>query len=129
MKSMSKWSALVLALVIPAIVAQTPTFKRTIVQRADISVPGREAVVVHIEFEPGAHAGRHSHPGEEIGYVIEGEGELTIDGQPARAVKAGDGFIIPTGALHDMRNTGAGVLKLSGVYIVEKGKPMATMAP
>ena len=112
-----------------ALFGQNPGIQRTIVQRADVSVPGREAVIARVEVAPGAHAGRHTHPGEEISYVTEGEGEILVEGQPARKVKAGDGFVIPAGAKHDARNTGAGPLKLVAVYVVEKGKPLATPAP
>jgi quercetin dioxygenase-like cupin family protein len=108
---------------------QNPGIQRTVVHRADVSVPGREAVIARVEIAPGASAGRHTHPGDEISYVLEGEGEILIEGQPARKVRAGDGFVIPAGAKHDAHNTGAGALKLVGVYVVEKGKPLATPAP
>src|ERR1700712_5585617 len=96
--------------------AQNPGIQRTIVQRKDISVPGREAVVARVEIAPGAFAGRHSHAGEEISYIMEGEGEVLIDGQPALKVKSGDAFIIPANAIHDAHNTGPAPLKLVGVY-------------
>lgn len=108
---------------------QNPGFKRTIVERADVSVPNREAIVTHVEINPGVSVGRHTHPGEEISYVIEGQGELLIEGQPVRKLKAGDGFIVPAGAKHDARNTGTTELKLAAIYLVEKGKPIATPAP
>ena len=50
-------------------------------RRADVSMPGREAVVARVEVAPGPKAGRHTHPGDEISYVMEGEGELRIDGE------------------------------------------------
>jgi quercetin dioxygenase-like cupin family protein len=111
------------------LLAQNPGVQRTIVQRKDISVPGREAVITHIEIAPGASSGRHTHPGEEISYVMEGEGEVLIQGQPALRIKAGDGFVVPNGAIHDARNTGTQPLKLAAVYLVEKGKPLATPVP
>ena len=130
MKKISRWIVLGLAVAAVALMAQTaPTFKRTVVEKADVSVPGREAVVARIEFEPGASAGRHTHPGDEISYIIQGEGEILMEGQPPRKVKAGDGFVVPAGVKHDARNTGSGPLILSGVYVVEKGKPLATPAP
>ena len=131
MKLSTKSASLALAftwMLAGALLAQNPGVQRTVVTRADISVPGKEAVIVRIEFPVGASAGRHTHFGEEISYVIEGEGELLIDGQPPRKLKTGDGFIVPAGAIHDARNTGAGVLKLSGVFVVEKGKPLSTPA-
>lgn len=106
--------------------AQTQGIKRTIVTKADISVEGREAVVAKVELEPGVMAGRHSHPGDEISYILEGEGELLIDGEAPRKVKAGEAFVIPAGKVHDARNSGAGTMRLIGTYIVEKGKPLAT---
>jgi quercetin dioxygenase-like cupin family protein len=111
-----------------ALYSQNPGLQRTVVHKADVSVPGREAVVARVEVAPGAAAGRHTHPGDEISYVMEGEGEILIEGQPARKVKAGDGFVIPMGSIHDAHNIGSGPFKLVGVYVVEKGKPLATPA-
>jgi quercetin dioxygenase-like cupin family protein len=113
---------------VASILAQAPGIKRTVVYKADVSVPGREAIVAQVELAPGVAAGRHTHFGDEISYVIEGEAEISIEGQPARKVKAGDGFVIPAGAIHDARNTGTSTLKLAGVYVVDKGKPLATPA-
>jgi len=129
MKSVSKWSAAAVALVAGALFAQNPGIQRTILQRKDISVPGREAVVARVEIAPNAYAGRHTHPGEEISYILEGQGEILIEGQPALPVKPGDSFIIPAGAKHDAHNTGAQPLRLVGVYVVDKSQPLATPAP
>ena len=109
--------------------SQNPAIQRTIVQRQDVSVPGREAVIARVEIASQGRAGRHTHPGEEISYVLDGEAEILVEGQPPRKVKAGDGFVIPAGAKHDAHNIGAGPFKLVGVYVVEKGKPLATPAP
>jgi quercetin dioxygenase-like cupin family protein len=108
---------------------QSSGIQRTMVHKADVSVPGREAVIARVELAPQARAGRHIHPGDEISYILEGEGEILMEGQPARKVKAGDGFVIPAGTRHDAHNTGSAPLKLVGVYVVEKGKPLATPAP
>jgi len=107
--------------------AQAPGIKRTVVTRADVSVEGREAVVAKVELEAGAVAGRHSHPGDEISYILEGEGELLIDGEPPRRVKAGEAFVIPAGKVHVAKNTGLGIMRLVGTFVVEKGKPLATL--
>lgn len=103
--------------------------KREMLSRTDLSAPGREAVVARVEVAPGGKAGRHSHPGEEISYILEGESMLLVDGQPPRKVKAGESFVIPAGVIHDAHNTSDKPVKLVGVYIVEKGKPLATPAP
>jgi quercetin dioxygenase-like cupin family protein len=108
--------------------AQASGIKREMLKKEDISVPNHEAVVARVEVAPHATAGRHSHPGEEISYVLEGETEVLIDGEPPRRVKAGEAFIIPAGKVHDAKNTGDVPVKLIGVYVVEKGKPLATPA-
>src|SRR5258708_2502586 len=132
MKSIHAWTAFGLAFAAVSAVAlfsQNPGLQRTVVHKADVSVPGREAVIARVEIAPHAKAGRHTHPGDEITYVMEGEGEILVEGQPPRKVKAGDGFVIPMGAKHDAHNTGASPLRLVAVYVVEKGKPLATPAP
>lgn len=112
-----------------AIVAQIPALTRTIVTRGDVSVPNREAVIARVEVAPGGVAGWHTHPGDEISYVIEGEATLLIAGQPPRKVPAGAGFVIPAGVVHNARNDGATATKLVGIYVVEKGQPLASPAP
>jgi quercetin dioxygenase-like cupin family protein len=110
------------------IVAQAPGLTRTIVTKADVSVPNREAVIARVEVAPGGVAGWHTHPGDEISYISEGEATLMIAGQPNRKVGAGEGFVIPAGVVHNARNDGAVAVKLVGVYVVEKGKPLASPA-
>jgi quercetin dioxygenase-like cupin family protein len=112
-----------------ALIAQNAGLQRTVVQRADVSVSGREAVIARLEVAPGIAVGRHTHAGDEMTYVLEGEGELLIDGQPPRKLKAGDAFVIPAGIVHDGKNTGTTPMKLVAAYVVEKGKPLATPAP
>jgi len=110
------------------IVAQAPALTRTLVTKADVSVPNREAVVARVEVAAGGVAGWHTHPGDEISYVMEGEATLLVAGQPPRKVQAGEGFVIPAGVVHNARNDSAAPTKLVGVYVVEKGKPLASPA-
>ncbi len=122
-------AGLVLAASSAGVLAQASGLSRTLVGKADVSVPGREAVVARVEVAPGARAGRHTHPGDEISYVMEGEVSLLVDGQPPRLLKAGESFVVPAGVVHDAHNEGAVATKLVGVYVVEKGKPLASPAP
>lgn len=110
------------------IVAQNPAITRTVVTKADVSVPGREAVVARVEVAPGGVVGWHTHPGDEISYVMDGDVMLMVAGQAPRTVKAGEGFVIPAGVVHNAKNDGATAVKLAGVYVVEKGKPLASPA-
>jgi quercetin dioxygenase-like cupin family protein len=109
--------------------AQQPAFKRTMLQQGDISVPGREAITAVGEFQPGATPGRHTHFGEEVGYVLEGTLLVEQDGKAAVTLKAGSTFLIPAGTIHNATNTGTGTARVLATYIVEKGKPLATPAP
>ncbi len=117
-----------LAALAGVIVAQAPALTRTMVTKADVSVPGREAVVARVEIAPGGVAGWHTHPGDEISYVIDGEATLMVAGQAPRKVVAGEGFVIPAGVVHNAKNDGATATRLVGVYVVEKGKPLASPA-
>ena len=108
--------------------AQNPALTRTVITKADVSVAGREAVMARVEIAPGGVAGWHTHPGDEISYVLEGEATLMVAGQPTRKITAGEGFVIPAGVVHNARNDSAGVAKVLGVYVVEKGKPLASPA-
>jgi quercetin dioxygenase-like cupin family protein len=127
-----KTSVVVLVLTLTAVAAgvsgQQPAFKRTVLQQVDLSVPGREAVTAVAELQPGAAAGRHTHPGEEIGYVIEGTVLVEVDGKPPMTLTGGKAFLIPAGAIHNATNKGSSAARVLATYIIEKGKPVATPA-
>jgi quercetin dioxygenase-like cupin family protein len=107
--------------------AQAPAgFKRVELQKHDLSTPGREALLARAEFQPGAVVPKHTHPGEEVGYVLEGELTIEVDGKPTVTLKAGESYFIPAGTVHAGKNTGKGTSAVVSTYIVEKGKPLAT---
>ena len=102
--------------------------KRTILQRTDAPDGKTEVVLGVAEIGADAMVGRHSHPGAVMAQVAEGEFRLVLDGQPERVYKAGESFTIPSGAVHNEGATQAGA-KVTAVYVVEKGKPLAMPAP
>src|SRR4029434_256366 len=109
--------------------SQQPGIKRTILLRTD--EPGsstHEAVMGIAEIAPGATAGRHRHPGIEIGYVLEASVTLEHEGEPAKTLRAGDAFKTEPG-LHNAKNTGTTPVKILAIYLVEKGKPLAEPVP
>ena len=108
--------------------SQQPGVKRTDLLRHDLGVPGREVVQVRVDFAPGAVAPEHSHPGEEIAYVIEGLLEYRLEGKPPVTLKAGEALFIPAGTIHAAKNVGTGNGAELATYIVEKGKPLVVMA-
>src|SRR5262249_19719641 len=80
--------------------AQTPGVTRKILSQTDGPTPGYVTMLVEAEIEAGTPVGRHTHPGIESAYVLEGGFELPIEGQPTRMLKPGDGFQIPAGTPH-----------------------------
>lgn len=123
---------LAMAVLLAALVgvnAQQAGFKRTVLQQGDLSAPGREAVMAVAELQPGGASGRHTHPGEEVAYVLTGPVTIEFDGKPAKTLQTGEAFFIPAGTVHNAKNLGAGVAKVVATYVVEKGKPVATPAP
>lgn len=107
--------------------AQQPGVKRTDLQQHDLSIPGREVVQVRVDIAPGVLAPNHSHPGEEIVYVIEGLLEYQIEGRPPVTLRAGEVLFIPAGTTHSAKNVGSVNAAELATYIVEKGKPLVTL--
>jgi quercetin dioxygenase-like cupin family protein len=108
--------------------AQLAGTRRIDLQRHDLSAPGREVIQARVEIDPGATAARHSHPGEEIIYVLEGTLEYQLDGKPPVTLKAGDVLFIPARTIHAAKNVGSGPGAELATYVVEKGKPLVTLA-
>ena len=102
--------------------------KRTDLQQHDLSIPGREVVQVRVDIAPGVLAPDHSHPGEEIVYVVEGTLEYRLEGKPPVTLKAGEVLFIPAGTVHSARNDGSVNAAELATYIVEKGKPLVKPA-
>jgi len=113
---------------LPAATQQTTTIKRTPLQKFDVPGTNYETVVGIAEIVPNVNIGRHTHPGPESGYMLEGEMVLFIDGQPEKTIKVGESYQVPSGAVHDARSGPQGT-KVIATYVVEKGKPLASPAP
>ena len=107
--------------------AQQPGVKRTDLQQHDLSVPGREVVQVRVDIAAGVLAPNHSHPGEEIVYVIEGLLEYQLEGKSPVTLRAGEVLFIPAGTIHSAKNVGSINAAELATYIVEKGKPLVTL--
>jgi quercetin dioxygenase-like cupin family protein len=110
-----------------AVAQSAPPIKRIPLQKFDVPGAGYETVVGIAEIAPNVDIGKHSHPGIESGYVLEGDGILVVEGKPDRPLKAGDSYQIPAGAVHTAKSGPHGT-KVLAVYVVEKGKPLATPA-
>jgi quercetin dioxygenase-like cupin family protein len=127
MRGVSGVSAALLVAAAAVLSSQQPTVTRTVLQRADLSVPGREAVTARAELPAGGTTGRHTHPGEEITYVLEGTITLEVDGAASRTLKPGDVAVIPAGRIHNASAVNGKATVIAN-YIVDKGKPLTTPA-
>ena len=114
-------------LVPPGVQAQQSGVTRTDLQRHDLSAPGREAIQVRVDLAPGVAFGKHTHPGEEIIYVLEGSLEYQVGDKPPVTLKAGDVLFIPANTPHSARTPGSVTGSELATYIVEKGKPLLTL--
>ena len=114
-------------LVLHAVHTQLAGTRRIDLQRHDLSIPGREVVQTIVELDPGVTSSRHTHPGEEIVYVLEGAPlEYQVEGKPPVTLQPGGVLFIPAGAVHSAKNVGNRTGAELATYIVEKGKPLLT---
>ena len=114
------------AVTLHVVQAQQAGVKRTELQRHDLSAAGREVIQVRVDLEPGVAFPSHTHPGEEIIYVLEGTWAYVIDGRPVTA-KAGDVLFVPARTIHSAKNVGTGNAAELATYVVEKGQPLLTL--
>jgi quercetin dioxygenase-like cupin family protein len=119
--------ALAAALASGATLAQAPGVKRTLLQRIDIG-NNQELIMGIAEIAPGGSVGRHTHFGFETGYVLAGAASFEVEGEAVRALKDGDSYVVGNGKVHDAKTVGDVPAKVLAVYVVEKGKPLATPA-
>lgn len=101
--------------------------KRTELQRGALSIPGREVVQVITEIPVGVESGWHTHPGEEVGYILGGTVSMMVARRPTLTLNAGDPFLIPPGVPHNALDLGPDLGKMLSTYIVEQGQPLATL--
>ncbi|WP_281632361.1 cupin domain-containing protein [Flavobacterium luteolum] len=101
--------------------------KRIDLQKHDLSTPGKEMVQARIDFEGHSAFGKHSHPGEEVIYVVEGSLEYQIEGEKPVTLRAGEVLFIPAGVVHSAKNNTNAKASELATYIVEKGKPILVM--
>ncbi len=102
---------------------------RTEIQHQPSSIPGREIVQVLTEIPVGVESGWHTHPGEEVGYIVAGTVEMMIEGQPSVTLHAGDGFLMPPGTPHNALDVGPGTGRMLSTYVVDIGRPLVTLVP
>jgi quercetin dioxygenase-like cupin family protein len=104
--------------------AQAPAFAAKPLLQSTVGGDERkEAVVLSVTIAPGGSSGRHTHPGDCYGTVVEGDAELRIEGREPRRVSAGDAWHTTNGTVHELRNVGLDAVRAVNTLVVEKGKP------
>ena len=109
--------------------AQPSAVHKTTLQDQPFPPPRYHTVTVRTVGDPAGLVAPHTHPGLEIGYVLEGRAVLKVAGQPPRSLAAGDSFAIPVRTVHSVQNAGPGALTMLSTYVVERGQPIASLAP
>jgi quercetin dioxygenase-like cupin family protein len=108
--------------------ATTAGVTRKILSRQDGPVQGYETLQVEATIDKGVAVARHTHPGIESAYVLEGNLEVPIQGRETITAKTGDAFQIPPETPHADGKPAAEKTRIMVTYIVEKGKPLASPA-
>jgi quercetin dioxygenase-like cupin family protein len=102
--------------------------ERKIVLQQDAGIPGYETVLAEVSIAVGGREGRHWHSGTLVGYILEGELTLELEGKPTKTVKAGEAVLIEPLQVHEGLNKGSVPIKALVTFVVEKGKPLTTPA-
>ena len=106
---------------------QAPGIRRTDLQQHDLSIPGRQGVQNRVDISPEAPAFKHTHPGGEIIYVLEGSLEYQVEGKPPTTLKAGEVFFVPAETIHAVKNVETTNAAELATYVLEKGKPLLVL--
>jgi len=90
---------------------------------------GQWRVIANLyEVPAGAMVPRHFHHGDEFHLVLSGEWEAEVEGRAPHLMKAGDSQYVERELWHGGKVVGDAPLKLLGVMIVEKDKPIIELA-
>jgi quercetin dioxygenase-like cupin family protein len=100
--------------------------RRTEIQRHSLSIPDRELVQVRTEIPVGVASGWHTHPGEEVGYIVEGTVRMEVADSEALLLHAGSGFLIPPGTPHNAHDLGPGTGVMLSTYLVDPDAPLSS---
>lgn len=113
----------------PAAAPPASPITRTVLQTENFPGDQYQTVQAYVVIAPGGNVAKHTHPGIEVGYVIDGNLDLWVEGQAVKHLKTGDSFVNPNGVPHWAKNNSDKPVKILSVYIVDKSKPLATNVP
>jgi quercetin dioxygenase-like cupin family protein len=107
--------------------AGQPPVKVTELLKVDMAESGgKEASIFLVEIDPGGAVGKHFHPGDAFGYILEGSMTLEIAGEPPVTLKPGESGHVPPKQVHDDKNPSrTAPLKFLVFHVADKGQPLA----
>ena len=120
---------LVVSSLAPFVYAQAQGFNPKLLLRTTLSGDdAKEVVIGTAEYAPRATTGRHTHPGDEYGVVLQGTLEIRADGQSPVRVNTGEAFHNVKGIIHETRNVGEDTARVAVTFVLDKGKPLSQPA-
>ena len=109
--------------------AQSSAVHKTTLQDRPFPAPQYHTATIRTVVDPGGQVMPHTHPGLEVGYVLDGRAVVKINGLPPLSLSAGDSFAVPPRTVHSVENTGPSALTILSTYVVDKDQPIASPAP
>jgi quercetin dioxygenase-like cupin family protein len=108
--------------------APTPPYKVTPLLKSPVTGDNnKETVMIRVDWPPNVSTGRHTHPGDEYGTVLEGAVISQDEGGDWKTYSAGESYYKASGVVHETKS-GDQPAKTLNVFVVEKGKPMVQPA-
>ncbi|HXD46389.1 MAG TPA: cupin domain-containing protein [Pseudolabrys sp.] len=98
--------------------------------RTDLAgVPGKQVIANIYVVPAGNTVPRHFHHGDEFHLVLSGTWQAEVEGRPTRVLNAGDSQYVDGGRWHGGKVLGSEPLRLLGLMIVDKDKPVTEVVP
>lgn len=105
--------------------AAQPGITRKVLSTVDVPTSNYQVIEAKVEIAANTHIPRHTHPGTVVGYLLEGDYSVQLQGRPVKTLTLGESFLIPAGVVHE-EFAGAHPAKILAVFTVEKGKPLTS---
>ena len=104
---------------------EAPKFENLTTDQLD-SAEGLEVVTSRVSLPPETQLPRHTHPGEEFAYIIDGSLYLWVEGDGETRYVAGDTAKVSMNTVHTVRTGDEGVT-LVAFRVHKIGEPERTL--
>ena len=100
---------------------------RQILSRTDGPSAGYETIIMDVKLDKGTVVARHTHPGIESSYVMEGSVEVPVEARETKVYNAGEAIQIPPETPHAGGKPPTENVHSMVNYIVKEGKPLVKL--